>query len=61
MRYLNIYMLWLSTIFNIILPIIALVLLNTFITRFKLSVIFIRGCPHITSSAGEMPAMADDG
>jgi len=31
--YLNIYMLWLSTIFNIILPIIALVLLNTFITR----------------------------
>ena len=33
-RYLNIYMLWLSTIFNIILPIVSLVLLNTFITRF---------------------------
>ena len=32
-RYLNIYMLWLSTIFNIILPIVSLVLLNTFITR----------------------------
>ena len=36
-RYLNIYMLWLSTIFNIILPIVSLVLLNTFITRWTLS------------------------
>ena len=41
MRYLNIYMLWLSTIFNIILPIVSLVLLNTFITRSKLINIFI--------------------
>ena len=35
-RYLNIYMLWLSTIFNIILPIVSLALLNTFITRWTL-------------------------
>ena len=41
LRYLNIYMLWLSTIFNIILPIVSLVLLNTFITRSKLINIFI--------------------
>ena len=36
-RYLNIYMLWLSTIFNIILPIVSLALLNTFITRWTFS------------------------
>ena len=36
-RYLNIYMLWMSTIFNIILPIVSLILLNTFITRFPSS------------------------
>ena len=43
-RYLNIYMLWLSTIFNIILPIVSLVLLNTFITRWTFSSSFHARC-----------------